>query len=287
MMKQIIPITRLDDPGSLIPVRAVNSQSLVVRVQDLITESGVPNSLFYKIKSCGGIHACLNYVGVVILSSVMRDNLLEKIDTTIYVDLIDGIKPDYYTTPDCSSYDLERAHSKKQISRSYEMTKQIIALCPDVIPIGQVKGADEEQIKQHYQMLHTLGIKIFIFHTGDFFRNGSDEQIQKAKYYASLIKKKDNLLLLYGFGSQKRLEEFSFADGYLTFNHYVTALNGMIFKGRKKYKYQGMHYTEAATRNLKQMHLNLIESKKQAKLFGGRKQWVVAAEPYQELIIQR
>src|SRR3989344_1239909 len=225
MMKQIIPLIRLDDPGSFIPARATNSRILAIRGQDLITKKGFPNSRFYKIKHCGGIHSYLNYNGIVLLSFIMRDDLLEKINTTIYTDLIDGVKPNYWTTPDCPSYNLERIHSRKQISRSYQMTKEIIALCPDSRPIGHVKGADEEQVRKHYEELHNLGINIFLLHTGDFFRHGDDGQIQKAKHYATIIKKKDNILLLYGFGSQKRLEEFSFADGCLTFSHYVAALN--------------------------------------------------------------
>ncbi|MFH1311508.1 MAG: hypothetical protein ABIH65_03830 [Nanoarchaeota archaeon] len=287
-MKYIIPVIRLDNLSSLLPARAMNCDKIVVRAQDLLSKKkALSNYLFYRIKHCGGIHNFLRkfgYGGCIILSFIMKDELLEKINETILCDLIEGLKPDYYTTVDCESYDKDMPHSKRQIVEACRKTINLMRLCPEYKIIGHVKGCNERQIISHFHLLEKLGIKIFLLHSGDFLRHGDKNQIQKVKYYAGLIKKKDNIVLLYGFGSQKRFEEFSFVDGYITYSHIVNARKGIIFIGRKRQKYSGMKPIQAATHNLKQMFFNLKESQKQIKLFGGEKSWV---EEYPELLIEK
>ena len=286
-MKHIIPVIRLDSKKSIIPAKILNCELIVVRAQELLTKRGIlPNYIFYNIKEAGGIHRFLNYNGIVILSFVMKDKLLEKIDVPICCDFIEGLKPDYYTTPDCESYDLELSYSKKQIRKICKRTVELISLCPEYKVIGQIKGCDMNQIIAHLNFLMHLGIKTVMLHIGDFLRHGNRNQIQKAKCYASLIKKKNNVLLLYGFGSQKLLEEFSFADGYITYSHIVNAQKGVIFVGRKRQKYSNINCLHAAIHNLKQMFLNLKESQKQTKLGGKNIKWVEELG-HQELAIQK
>ena len=283
-MEHLIPVIRLDDLTSMISVKAVGCNMIAIRAQDLVSKKkALPNYLFYKIKHLGGAHAFLKYNGTIILSFIMKDELLEKVDETILCDLIEGLKPDYWTSVDCKSYDKDISYSKKQIVSACKKTINLIKLCPEYKMLGQVKGCNESQIVSHFQLLEKLGVRIFLLHSGDFLRHGDKNQIQKIKYYAQLIKKKDNVVLLYGFGSQKRLEEFSFIDGYITYSHMVNARNGKIFVGRKRHEYSKIKPIEAAIYNLRQMFTNLKDSKKQTKLIGGEKQWV---EEYPELRIK-
>ena len=286
-MKLLVPTVKLDNKESILPVRAISPPMIVVRIQDLLTKKRVQlNELFYKIKRAAGIHSFLKYNGKIILSTIMKDYLLKKINAPIYFDILEGLKPDYYITIDCETYDNESEYSKKQLKEACLKTMELIKLFPEICPIGLIKGSNRKQILGHHNFLKRLGINIFILHAGDFFRHGDNKQIQKLKNYANLIKKKDNILFLYGFGSQKRIDEFSFVDGYITYSHMVNAQNGIIFNQKKKQRNTKMSYHKAGIYNLKQMLLNLTEIKNQTKLNKYITQWGEELE-YKELIIQR
>jgi hypothetical protein len=286
-MRLLIPTVKLDNQESIPPAKAINPKIISIRVQDLLKRhSAQLNSIYYKIKEAGGIHKYLGYKGKVILSSIMRDDILRKINNPIYFDVLENLKPDYFMTSDCESYDNEFSYSKKQIRRSLINTVEVLRLFPEIEPIGLIKGCERNQVLAHHKFLKGLGVKIFVLHAGDFFRHGNESQIQKLKNYASLIKDEDNTVLLASFGSQKRLEEFLFIDGYITYSHVVNAQNGIILNGRRKEKNNSMTYHEACIHNLKQMFLNISNLRKQTKLEEFIKKWAVEPES-QELIIQK
>jgi len=286
-MELLIPTIKLDNQESIPPAKAINPKIISVRIQDLLKKHSIQlNSLYYKIKEVGGIHKYLNYNGKVILSSIMRDDFLRRINNSIIFDILENIKPDYFITSDCETYNNEFDYSKQQIKKSLINTMEILRLFPEIKPIGLIKGCERNQILAHYNLFKKLGINIFVLHAGDFFRQGDESQIQRLKAYANLVKKEDNILLLAGFGSQKRLEEFSFVDGYITYSHMVNAQHGIVLNGRKKEKNTCMTYHQAGVHNLKQMLLNLLDSKKQTKLTEFNLKWVAESE-LPELIIQK
>ena len=284
-MKNIWPVVRLDYMKGLNIARAVQSKTILIRAQDLICkETGKFNSTFHKIKSAGGVHKFLNFNGKIILSFVIRDDMIRIF--TNYEVLIKVLKPNTYTTPDGETYEKETDFSLKEIKRITLETIKLIRAFPEIVPIGHVKGCNTQQIKLHLKLLERLGITTFIFHTGDFFRNNSGEMIQKARHYCSLIKKKSNVLFLYGFGSQKKLTEFSFADGYITYKHIITSGNGRVFEGIAKTRFSNKSAEQVAKENLIQMKVNLLNLQKQTKLFeGGKCLWVVDPEEL-ELIMR-
>lgn len=286
MIKTIIPVVRLDYRKTFQIASAVNVPIIVVRVQDVISKrTGEPNYLFKEIKSYGGIHNFLEYDGIIILSLIMRDELIWRFSPRQYSEIIRGLKPDAYTTVDGATYDKQELKSFKELIRLSKETKELLRLCPEIKPIGQVKGCNSMQIKLHLEYFKKLGINILIFHVGDFFRNGNESMIQKAKHFCSLIKNENNTLFLYGFGSQKRLIDFSFVDGYITYSHMINAQHRTILNGRKKEKNNCMTYDQAAIYNLKQMILNLKHIRKQTKLFiGGKCKWVEAHQEPQFII---
>lgn len=286
MARGMIPLVRLDCENSRKLARAINSPIIFIPLYDLITDTTAePNELFEKIKSCGGIHKFLDYPGIVILSLIMRDDLIWKSFPKKYATIIKGIKPDAYTLVDGATYNKQEYKSYKELIRLSEETKELLKLCPDILPIGQVKGCNSMQIKLHLEYLKQLGIKIFIFHVGDFFRNGDESMIQQAKYFCSLIKDENNTLLLYGLGSPRRMLEFSFADFFVTYSHFVSARNGKIFAGTKKVNYSNMSVYEAAAYNFKELSNHLKTLNYQTKLFsGGKCRWAVAQQELQFII---
>lgn len=283
MIRRIIPLVRLSCKNSIKLARAINSPIIVIPVYDVILDSTAePNELFRKIKSEGGLHKSLNYNGIIILSSIMRDDLIKKIKSPEqYAEIINGLNPNFYFTPDGKTYEKQDQESLNEIMRLYSLTRELIELCSNSQPIGLVKGSNALQIKIHRDLLKGLGINTFVFHTGDFFRQGNEGMIQKAKYYCSLIKKEDNTLMLYGLGSPRRMLEFSFSDMFITYSHFVNAKHRIIFNGTKREKFldKSVSVYRLAIHNFKEFLSYLKGLKHQTKLFmGGKCKWVEASQ---------
>jgi len=288
MIRGIIPLVRVDCEKSIKLAKAINSPIIVIPIYDLISrKTAQPNKLFNKIKACGGIHNFLDYHGVIILSLIMKDELICKSRPKKYSRIIKGIKPDTYTSVDGATYCKQDLKSWKEVIRLSKETKELMKLCPKIKPIGHVKGCNSIQIKSHLDYLKKLGINIFIFHASDFFRNGDESMIQQAKHFCSLIKEKDNVLLVYGVGSPKRMLEFSFCDFFITYSHFVNAKKGKIFRGTKKSKFSKHSVYKAALHNFKEFLTYLKSLKYQTKLFsGGKCKWVEEQQELQ-LVIQK
>ncbi len=278
-MVTLSPIVRLDDKSTMNIWRAIPVKFLTVRLQDILKGSSADfNKTFYEILAAGGVHNYLEFNGPVVLSAIMRDYLISKLGIDGYVEAINVLKPDYYTTPDCETYEGFVKSSWREIDRILEMTKDIMSSCPYSEPIGQVKGCNEYQVDYHIQKLKEMGIDKFVFHVGDFFRNGDKTMINKARFLSSRIRPHTKSLILYGMGSQKKILEFSFADAYVTFGYFTTARYGMMYKGTKKIKYARDYNPSIAMLNLIEMYKNVASIKKQCKLIGDERKWVEVEE---------
>jgi len=293
-MVKLYPVVKLNEPSLLAVWKGQGFDSIVVRLQDVISaRTAKPNNVFYKIKECGGVHNFLEFNGKIILSLVMKDELIRKLDENSYSEMINTLNPDYYTTPDAETYDQEFYLSAKEVKRCVVETAKLIKLCPNSKPIGHVKGSCKKHLYSHMQLLKSIGISDFVFHVGDFFRNGSPNMISKAKDYSLFIKKYADSLILYGMGCQKKLLEFSFADAYVTFNHFVKAVNGRKYSGSCEYNYAGGYKPEIVKDNLSEMVNNIRKMEFQKKLFeGGVCKWAEESEvqdqntPVQEAITE-
>jgi len=288
MIKSLIPTVRVDSKTSYHIAKAIHPPVIVVRVQDVISKkTGEPNSIFTEIVEAGGIHNFLNYEGFVILSLIMKDDLIWLFSSEKYAQIINGLLPDAYTTVDGATYENREIFSERELIRLSKQTIELLHLCPHILPIGQVKGSTSRQIQMHLKLLENLGIEIFLFHTGDFLRQGDRNMIQKAKHFASLIKKKGHTLILSGMGAQRHLTSFSFADAFITYSHIVNAQHGKRFEGTRKIKSFGGKFVGTAIHNLKQMILNLKKIQTQTKLYsGGELLWAEAQqEQSKELVI--
>lgn len=266
-MVLLSPIIKLDAKETFDVLKAVPVEFAVVRLQDLVLKNSFKfKKTFRKVVSAGGLHNFLGFSGQILLSLIMRDEIVARYKPERYAVAINSLKPDSYTTIDGETYEREYTLSWNEINRIHSENKQLIALCPRYEPIGLVKGCTEKQIEFHVGLLKSLGIADFIFHVGDFFRYGDPDMIRKARSYSYKIRKHARCLILYGMGSQKRLLEFSFADVYVSFNHFVTAKNGMKFVGTRKIKYTGGYDPKIITSNFIEMYKNVNSLNKQTKL---------------------
>lgn len=266
-MVLLSPIVKLDARETFDVLRVVPVELAVVRLQDLILkESFRFKKTFREVVAAQGLHNFLGFSGKILLSLIMRDEIIAVYKPKRYAVAINALKPDFYTTIDGETYEEEYTLSWNEINRIHSQNKQLVALCPNCKPIGLVKGCSEKQIEHHICLLKSLEISDFVFHVGDFFRHGRPDMIRRARCYASKIREHAKCLILYGMASPRRLLEFSFADIYVSFTHFVTAQNGMKIVGTNKIKYTGGYDPKIITNNFTEMYKNVESLNKQTKL---------------------
>jgi len=264
------PIIRLDNPETFEVLNVLPVELLTVRLQDLISKSTFKfNNTYKDIISAGGLHNFLNFKGEILLSLIMRDEIIFNLQINDYVEAINSLRPDFFTTLDGETYEGEFYISWKELDRVNEENRTILDLCQQSKPIGLVKGCSEKQIDYYVEKLKSSGIEDFIFHSGDFFRNGDSRMIRKARSYCYRIRKQARTLFLYGMGSQRRLIDFSFADVYITFKHFVSAINRIRFIGTKQVRCNGRDVPQILKKNFIEMHKNLKAIETQTKLCEG------------------
>lgn len=262
-----IPIIDLTYKGSIRVWKKKETAVVVIRLIDVTHKnSDEPNKTFDDIKNAGGIHSYLQYKGLIILSTIMPDSQIRKFNPQKYAFFINSLSPDYYLTVDGWTYHQRFSESENELLRTINETKELISLCPNAKPLGLVKGCTENQIDVHSSWLMSLGIRDLVLHIGDFRRNGSLHQIKIGKNFAWILRKKARILFLYGFGSQQQLSSYSFADVYISYNHFVIAHNGKEYVGVNMIRYSGGNFEEHMLKNYLQMHKNMQSLKYQKRL---------------------
>lgn len=263
----LAPIVKLSDKSTFDVFRVCSLPLVVVRLQDLVSKRKFKfNTLYSDIVSRGGLHEYLGFDGEILLSLIMKDEMLSHLKPIQYAEAINSLLPDSSTTVDGETYEGEYSLSVSELRRVNKENEELSKLSPKCTLYGLVKGCTQHQIEEHIGHLKALGIEDLVFHVGDYFRNGDPNLIMRARDYASMIRRYARRLILYGMGSQKRLLQFSFADIYATFNHFVTAKNGMQYLGTKKVKYRGSYRPEIVTNNFLQMNKNVKLLERQSRL---------------------
>lgn len=266
-MVELCPIVKLDAKQTFEVFRVLPIKLVVVRLQDLVSKRTYKfNKTYHDVVSVGGLHHFLGFHGHILLSLIMRDEIIANFDPSKYANAIESLIPDSCTTIDGETYEGEYSLSGNEIERIQRDNSELIRLCPYCRFVGLTKGCTENQIEHHAKLLKSLGMKDFILHVGDYFRHGDPNMIRKARSSAYRIRKHAKRLMLYGMGSQERLVEFSFADIYISFNHFVTARNGMKFVGTKKMKYACSYDPKIVIDNFIQMYRNVESLREQFKL---------------------
>ena len=268
MVRLIIPVVKVNERCTWLFER-LQLPMIVVRLQDFISKITYEfNSNLDAVTAAGGLHKYLNYDGVIILSLIMRDDIIANFSPDKYAAGVNALCPDLYTTIDCETYEKEYEKSEIQIERCLTQTKILIELCPEHIPLGHIKGCNFTQIKNHCEQLKSLGIRDFLFHTGDFSRHGNTNMINAARGYAEIIRQEARTLILYGLGAPSRFLEFSFADAYVTFTHFVASTHRLKFSSRRTSP-SHEHYTKLTLNNFLELSERLRNANHQTKLTKG------------------
>lgn len=221
------PVIKLGEEMTYHPWIATSAPIIVIKAQDLLSKDGFSYTfLFEKIRHAGGLHQYLQFDGIIILSSIMRDQTIFGFPHSSYASMINALKPDYYITPDGETYFDEESLSVFEIQRTLRDTSRLLKGCPSSRPIGLVKGCTLTQIEEHIDLLSQLGIRTFVFHAGDYLYRGDEREIDFAKRSALSIRRNVPRLLIYGVGSAHYFSIFNYADGFITQSHFINAFNG-------------------------------------------------------------
>jgi hypothetical protein len=189
-----------------------------------------------------------------------------------YADMINTLQPDFYYTPDGETYLGEEWLSKMEINRVSADTRYLIRFCPNIRPIGLVKGCDIYQIEQHTTLLQNSGISRFVFHTGDYICRGSSAAIEQAIFFASSIRKRASYLFVNGLGSMSSLKNFNFADGIVTQNHFVEAFYGHFCDSKRNNGEKRRISRNDIMNNLRNIERNVAAIRSQKSL----SQWILS-----------
>lgn len=109
---------------------------------------------------CRGLHDFLGFGGKILLSTVMEDEILDRLRPTDYLEMINDIKPDAVMTPDVYTYvDDPLSLSWMQTFKNVAYARAFADLSIPVV--GLVKGAITKQVTYSTEKLCELGCQNF------------------------------------------------------------------------------------------------------------------------------
>jgi hypothetical protein len=210
-------------------VLSSSSPIVIVGIQELVSKDGQHElPLLNKIQEAKGIHNYFrlfypDFDGIVILSPIMPDDAIKGMTTERYAEMINILIPNHYLTMDGLTYRGRILESRYAVEYLMLETPKLLALCPNSTPIGLVKGCNIELLSAHLNSMKKLGIQLFAFHTGDYFR-GRKVNLSEAKMFVKHIRKHVPWLMAYGgIGSTVNMLRFWDADCFATSSHFIRA----------------------------------------------------------------
>jgi hypothetical protein len=247
--KILLPVVKFRSPETH-PDKSHAVPAIIVKMQDFLRENGQLNmSAIQNIRDAGGLHKYLKGAGHIILSPIMPDRLLLKIDYQIYVSLIEELGPDRYITPDGITYNGFIKYSRNQIELILDITSKLLDRFPEYTPIGLVKGCDLSQMDFHLDNLLERGITQICLHAGDFLYKESGYSSDRIVGFTRYIREKVPYMMVYGVGSKHYFRRFHYADVYVTNSHYMQAFNHKRIQGTKWVNFKGKPTKEIVMKN--------------------------------------
>ncbi len=154
--------------------------------------------------SSKGLHDYLGFDGKILLSTVMPDELIDRLETKDYFRLIGDLRPDATMIPDNYTYtDVPLYQSWSQTIRLVSFANEFLKL--DIPLIGLVKGANLRQMDWTIRRQVEMGYASFAMPARELFE---EEKLDEFIPYVLLTlkrsfgRKDDFELILYGVGSK-------------------------------------------------------------------------------------
>ncbi|MBO3753873.1 MAG: hypothetical protein FGF53_03215 [Candidatus Brockarchaeota archaeon] len=187
------------------------------------------NEEILKGVSSKGLHDFLEFKGRIFLSTVMPDELIDKLEADNYFKLIKGLRPDAAMIPDNYTYvDDPLFLSWSQSVRLVSLANDFLRL--DIPLIGLVKGANHLQIDWAIRKQVEMGFVSFAMPVRELLEdNVLDDLLPSAlmslKYFSKT--KTDFELLLYGIGRRLKYREMF---SYSNLSWFLEAKHGRYYK---------------------------------------------------------
>jgi len=231
-LPRYIPIIKVSERDSWFWEK-LNHPALIVKLEEFLLQP----SLLNEVAKCG-LHDFLGFNGIIILSSIMPDEILDKLSGREYGELVEKLKPDAFMFIDDYTYiDDPYLISWRNLFRLFQRTLEMKDI--EAYPIGLIKGASRKQIAWCIESLVKMGIRTFAFPC----RNLPTRYVYQ--FLESIIFKLKGLrstLIIYGStilprqvrqAIKEKAEEQEISLCYASMTWYINAKYGIAtYKGR-------------------------------------------------------
>ncbi|MGC8934033.1 MAG: hypothetical protein ACP5LN_02665 [Thermoproteota archaeon] len=224
-----IPQVDVTDQSSWFWKEEVETSAIFVPLWQLILHKDLLLKALSK-----SLHDFLEFNGKILLSTVMPDELIDKLKIDDYLKLIEDLKPDATMIPDNYTYtDAPLYQSWSQTIRLVQLANEF--LCLDIPLIGLIKGANLRQIYWSLKKEIEMGYVSFVMPSRELFEQGLLNDV--LPYVLSMLKKlgktnnKNFEMLVYGVGRKLKYSRISYSN----FSWFLEAKHGLYFRNCKLY----------------------------------------------------
>jgi len=162
-----------------------------------------------------GLHDFLNFNGKILLSTVMPDELIDKLTKDDYLKLIKELRPDATMIPDNYTY------IDVPLYRSWSQTMRLISLANDFLDldiplIGLIKGANLRQIYMSLKREIEMNYVSFVMPARELFEQGLLNNL--LSHVLIMLKKLGRVnnkkleILIYGVGRKLGYKGISYSN---------------------------------------------------------------------------
>lgn len=157
-LPSFIPTIEISDSNSWFWPDVVRT-AIIVRLGEILTDDKLKEEVSGK-----GLHDYLGFDGHIMLSTVMPDELLDRLTVDGLKVLIKDLQPDSCMVPDCYTYmDDPQLMSWQQLFKMLNQTQELSDQDMDIPVIGLVKGASRKQIIYCTERLLKVGLTTLAF----------------------------------------------------------------------------------------------------------------------------
>ncbi|MGB9894642.1 MAG: hypothetical protein ACPLN2_01920 [Thermoproteota archaeon] len=203
-----IPEIDLFDQKSWLWEEGVQTPIVSVPLWQLITNKSKLSQALDK-----GLHDYLGFGGKILLSTIMPDELIDRLKKNDYFELINDLKPDATMIPDNYTY------TDMPLYQSWSQTIKLVTFANDFLDlgvslIGMIKGANLQQVYWSFTKEIEAGYVSFAMPIRELFE---EERLDEfLPYIIQTIKErrnKDFELVLYGIGQRlKGYRDISYSN---------------------------------------------------------------------------
>lgn len=223
--QRFVPEIDVTDCRSWFWKYGINLPEIFVPLWQILT-----NEETLKKASSKGLHDFLGFNGRIFLSTIMPDELLDKLRIEDYFKLVSDLSPDVTMIPDNYTYvDDPLFLSWSQMVKLVSLANDFLKL--DIPLIGLVKGANPLQIDWAIRKQVEMGYVSFAMPARELFKDNLLEDLLpgalESLKWISKKTKKDLELLMYGIGHRLKHKGI---NGYSNLSWFLEAKHGYYFK---------------------------------------------------------